>query len=104
MFPTQATSKNFKTCIEKSNTNEIGGAVGVLSSKFGYPVHWSHWEQLLDPKKATSIFKRLEISKTFAVHLWNKKTEGNFESILTPNTPYAQLFSLHCPIIYTYIV
>ena len=103
-FLTLATSKKFKTCIETDGKSE-GGPVGVLNSKYGYPVHWNHWKQLLDPKNSIGIFTRLKLNKTFAVHLWNKIAKGNFDSIgLTPNTPYAQLLTTHCPLIYTHIL
>jgi len=101
-FPVGDGAEDFKTCIEKNETSHQ--AIAVLNSKFGYPVHFSRWEQLLNQNRSVEIIKRLQTNKTFAIHLWNKITEGNFESMQSPNIPFVQLFSVHCPLIYSYIL
>ena len=100
-FPATAEMENFKRCIAVNGTSREG--VSILNSKFGYPLHWKNWEALLNPNQSVEIFKLLEANKTFALHLWSKITKGNFEHKQLPDSPYAQVFSVNCPLMYAKI-
>ena len=74
--------------------------VGVLSSKFGYPVEYPFWHDLIDPAKM-DMFDLQEEWNTFAVHLWNQMSKGSYkiEKYLDQEeVPLTKLFRQNCPV------
>ena len=96
-WPNGSSAKDAVVCIPKNETTKQ--SVAVLNSKYAYPFKVNRWrQQLLSEAKCRQSLHQLKEDKTFAIHLWNNITKGNFENITSPHSAYAAIVSRHCQI------
>ena len=96
-WPYGSNAKDAEVCIPKNG--KVGQGLSVVNARYGYPVHYSKWNWLLDDSKSIEVLRRLSVDKVFAIHLWNAQSKGKFKHIPSPNSAYAKIASRHCPII-----
>ncbi|KAL8220776.1 UNVERIFIED_CONTAM: Lactosylceramide 4-alpha-galactosyltransferase, partial [Gekko kuhli] len=71
--------------------------VTVLPQEAFYPIHWKDWRkyfEVIRPSEHSELFKN-----TYAVHVWNKKSQGTWIEI-TSKALLAQLHFHYCPSTY----
>ena len=98
IWPHGVTDKDEEICIPKNFT--VGQTLSVVNSRYGYPVHYTQWQRLLDDTKSNEVLQRLDVNKAFAIHLWNFMSHGKYKHIPSPSSAYAEIASRHCPITY----
>lgn len=72
--------------------------VSVLPRETFYPIRWQDWRKYykaINASKLPQLFK-----DTYAVHVWNKKSQGK-QLEITSETLLAQLQSDYCPLTYS---
>ncbi|XP_015278457.1 PREDICTED: lactosylceramide 4-alpha-galactosyltransferase, partial [Gekko japonicus] len=90
-----------KWCAIKSLKSSKGcRGVTVLPQEAFYPIHWKDWRnffEVIRPSELSELFKN-----TYAVHVWNKKSQGTRLEI-TSKALLAQLHFHYCPSTYELI-
>ena len=96
-WPYGSNAQDAEVCIPKFGA--AGQGLSVLNSRYGYPVHYTKWNWLLDDTKSKKVLQWLGVNKVFAIHLWNGQSKGKFKHIPSPSSAYAAIASRHCPTI-----
>ncbi|XP_069484329.1 lactosylceramide 4-alpha-galactosyltransferase [Ambystoma mexicanum] len=71
--------------------------VSILPREAFYPIRWQDWKRYFDVITSAELDGLL--GNTYAVHIWNKKSEGT-EMKIGSKTMLDQLFSQKCPSTY----
>ncbi|XP_078530022.1 lactosylceramide 4-alpha-galactosyltransferase [Lissotriton helveticus] len=88
-----------KWCSLRKLTGSQGcNGVSIMPQEAFYPIRWQDWKKYFDVVNSTE-FEGL-FQNTYAVHIWNKKSQGTAMKIGS-KTIMDRLFSRNCPLTYS---